>query len=255
MKNILRLGITLALFAVAACVMLAFVYSGTKNKIDENQESELKAAQKELFPEADSFPEISEELQNPDRSVTIEKQYGAFQDGEPIGAVLQVSRGSFGGPIRILVGVSAGNIITGIKILEHSDTPGLGANAASPRYFVDRAAGMTFYGQFTGKSVADPFEVKRDGDVQAITASTVTSMAVTAAVKAAGKSAAAWIAGEEVEIDATSAASGSTWENGDVDASSAASLTEADAATAATEEEAVSGTTEYFDEISQEEAE
>jgi electron transport complex protein RnfG len=207
MKNILKLGITLALFAVAACVMLAFVYSATKSKIDENQENELKAAQKELFPGADSFPEISEKLQSPDRSVTIEKQYKALQGEEPIGVVLQVSRGSFGGPVRILVGASADNTITGIKILEHSDTPGLGANAASPRYFVDRAAGKTFYGQFTGKSIADPFEVKRDGDVQAITASTITSVAVTAAVKAAGKTAAAWIAGEEAEIDAASAAS------------------------------------------------
>jgi electron transport complex protein RnfG len=252
MKNILKLGITLAVFAVAACVMLAFVYSGTKSKIAENQENELKAAQKELFPGADSFPEIPENLQSPDRSVTIEKQYEALRGGEPAGVVLQVSRGSFGGPIRILVGVSADNTITGIKILEHSDTPGLGANAASPRYFVDRAAGKTFYGQFTGKSIADPFEVKSDGDVQAITASTVTSMAVTAAVKAAGKCAAAWMAGKEVETDAAPAASGSTWESGGMDASSAALLAEADAAAGA---ETVSGAAEYFDEIPQEEAE
>jgi hypothetical protein len=50
------------------------------------------------------------------------------------------------------------------------------------------------------------------GDVQAITASTITSSAVTAAVKAAGTGAAAWIAGEEFEIDAASAASSASWE-------------------------------------------
>jgi electron transport complex protein RnfG len=237
MKNMIKLGFTLALFAAAACVMLAFVYSGTKRKIAENQENELKAAQKELFPDADSFPEIPEKLQSPDSSVTIEKQYEALQeDGERIGVVLQVFRGSFGGPIKILVGVSAGNAITGIKILEHQDTPGLGANAASSQYYVDRATKTTFYGQFTGKSVADAFTVKRDGDVQAITASTITSVAVTAAVKAAGKSASAWMSGEEVEIDASSAASDFFRESGDADAGDAL-------------------TAEYFDESSQEEAE
>jgi len=75
--------------------------------------------------------------------------------------------------------------------MEHSDTPGLGANAASPSYYVDRAKGITFYGQFAGKSVTDPFAVK--GDVAAITASTITSRAVTSAVKAAGQAASEWL--------------------------------------------------------------
>jgi electron transport complex protein RnfG len=59
---------------------------------------------------------------------------------------------------------------------------------------VDQAAGTTFYGQFAGKAVTDPFEVR--GDVQAITASTITSTAVAAAVKAAGTGAAVWLEGK-----------------------------------------------------------
>jgi electron transport complex protein RnfG len=51
---------------------------------------------------------------------------------------------------------------------------------------------LTFYGQFAGKSVEAPFEVK--GDVAAITASTITSKAVTMAVKASGDAAFAWLA-------------------------------------------------------------
>jgi electron transport complex protein RnfG len=206
MKNMIKLGITLALFAAAACVMLAFVYSGTSNIIARRQQADLEAALKELFPDADGFSEITGII-SPDLSVTIESQYEARRNGEIAGAALRVSRGSYGGPIRVLVGVSAGNTITGVKILEHSDTPGLGANAASPKYYVDRAAGTTFYGQFAGKSVDDPFEVR--GDVQAITASTITSQAVTAAVKAAGTGAAAWFTGENIDIDAASAASSS----------------------------------------------
>jgi electron transport complex protein RnfG len=209
MKNMIKLGITLALFAAAACIMLAFVYSGTADIIAQRQEADLKAALKELFPEADDFPEITG-IQSPDPSVTIEEQYKALRNGEIAGAALRVSRGSYGGPIKMLVGVSIDSAITGVKILEHQDTPGLGANAAAPSYFVDRAAGITFYGQFAGKAVTDPFAVK--GDVEAITASTVTSMAVAAAVKAAGVGAAAWFAGEDVEVDANSAATDSLGE-------------------------------------------
>jgi electron transport complex protein RnfG len=203
MKGMLKLGLTMALFAAAACVMLAFVYSGTSAIIAQRQQADLEASLKELFPEADGFQEISG-VQSPDSSVTIESQYEALRDGKTAGAALRVSRGSYGGPIKILVGVSAEGLITGIKILEHTDTPGLGANAASPSYFVDRAAGITFYGQFAGKAATDPFEVKND--VAAITASTITSRAVTAAVKAAGAGVIAWLAGEGIEVDANSAA-------------------------------------------------
>jgi electron transport complex protein RnfG len=206
MIKMLKLGFTLALFAAAACVMLAFVYSGTADIIAQREAADLEAALRELFPGADSFQAINE-IQSPDLSVTIGAQYEALRDGKIAGAALQVSRGSYGGPIKILVGVSADRTITGIKILEHSDTPGLGANAASPSYYVDRAAGITFYGQFAGKAVDDPFKVK--GDVQAITASTITSSAVSAAVKAAGTGAAAWLGGEDAAIDAASAASDS----------------------------------------------
>jgi electron transport complex protein RnfG len=202
MKNMIKLGITLALFAAAACVMLAFVYSVTKKIIDEEQQKELTRSLQEMFGDADDFPEISE-ITSPDLSVTIENQYKVLRGTEMIGVALRVFRGSYGGPIKMLVGVSIEGFITGVKILEHKDTPGLGAKAASPRYFVNRAEGTTFYGQFAGKAVDAPFVVR--GDVQAITASTITSRAVSDAVKAAGLGAAAWFAGEG--IDAYSAAS------------------------------------------------
>jgi electron transport complex protein RnfG len=178
------------------------VYTGTSAIIAQRQQADLEAALKELFPGADSF-EPARGIQSPDASVTIESAYKALKNGVTAGAALRLSRASYGGPIKVMAGVSVDGTITGVKIMEHSDTPGLGANAASPSYFVDRAKGLTFYGQFAGKSVTDPFEVK--GDVVAITASTVTSAAVTAAVKAAGLGVTAWLAG--VEVDAVSGAS------------------------------------------------
>jgi electron transport complex protein RnfG len=189
--DMFKLGLILALYATAACVMLAFVYTGTAAIIAGRQQADLEAALRELFPGADSFNAVTG-IQSPDPLVTFEEGYEARRNGQTAGAVLRVSRGSYSGTIRILVGVGTDNRISGVKILEHQDTPGLGANAASPSYYVDRARGITFYGQFKDKSVTDPFEVKED--VQAITASTITSRAVADSVKAAGAGAAAWFA-------------------------------------------------------------
>jgi electron transport complex protein RnfG len=191
-RSMLKLGCILALFAAASCVMLAFVYIGTEKIIAARQQADLEAALKELFPGADDFKEAAD-IQSPDPLVTIESAYEALKNGVPVGAALRLSRASYGGPIKIMAGVSAGGTITGVKIMEHSDTPGLGANAASPSYFVDRARRITFYGQFAGKKADDPFVVK--DDVAAVTASTVTSNAVTAAVKAAALGVTAWLEG------------------------------------------------------------
>jgi electron transport complex protein RnfG len=193
MKNIagmLRLGCILAVYAAVACVMLAFVYAGTSKIIALRVEDDQNAALKEIFPDADSFEPV-QGVASPDPSVSIINAYAAKRNGTVAGMALKLSRASYSGAVVLLAGVSVDKRITGVKIMEHSDTPGLGANAASPSYFVDRAKGITFYGQFAGKSVDDPFAVK--GDVAAITASTITSKAVTAAVKAAGQAAAAWL--------------------------------------------------------------
>ncbi|MDR2922496.1 MAG: RnfABCDGE type electron transport complex subunit G [Treponema sp.] len=193
MKNLagmLKLGCILAVYAAVACVMLAFVYAGTSKIIALRAEAAQNAALKEIFPDADGFEPV-EGVSSPDPSVTIENAFVAKLNGETAGMALKLSRASYSGPITLMAGVSVDKRITGVKIMEHSDTPGLGANAASPSYFVDKKKEITFYGQFAGKSTDDPFTVK--GDVAAVTASTITSKAVSSAVKAAGQAAAAWL--------------------------------------------------------------
>jgi len=194
--GMLKLGIVLALYATAACVGLAFVYAGTEKVIAQRQQDDLNAALSELFPNADFFQPI-ENIKSSDPAVTIEAD-GVFaamrKPNEIIGAALRTSRASYNGAIKVLVGVGVDGRISGVKILEHSDTPGLGANAASASYYIDRSKGIHFYDQFAGKSVGDPFEVKQD--VVAITAATITSRAVAAEVKAAGQAALAWFASQ-----------------------------------------------------------
>ncbi|MDR3114109.1 MAG: FMN-binding protein [Treponema sp.] len=194
MKGMLKLGIVLALYATAACVGLAFVYSATSETIAIRQQADLKVALQELFPEGDGFTDITGTISSPDAAVAFETQYAARKGTALIGAAIQASAASYGGTLKVLVGVGVDGRISRVKILEHQDTPGLGANAAAPTYYVDKGKKITFYGQFAGKSLEDPFEVK--GDVVAITASTITSRAVTGAVKASGDAASLWLAAQ-----------------------------------------------------------
>lgn len=191
MKNMLKLGLVLACFATAACVALALVYAVTERVIAERSQADLEAALKELFPRADGFTEITGAIDSPQSTVTFGSQYAIRQGDTLLGAAIQASGPSYGGLITVLAGIGVDGKISGVKILEHQDTPGLGANAASASYFVDKAAKITFYGQFAGKSVNDPFEAK--GDVAAVTASTITSRAVSSVVKASGTAAAGWL--------------------------------------------------------------
>jgi electron transport complex protein RnfG len=190
-SGILKLGIILTLYATVACVGLAFVYSATEKVIEERQQADLEAALKELFPDADGFDDLKGAIKSPDPSVSFGDQYKVSRGGSVIGAAIRATGASYGGPATILAGVDTGGKISGVKILEISDTPGLGANAGSPTYFVDKAKGLTFYGQFAGKSVNDNFDVK--GDVIAITASTITSRSITQIVKIAGTAVRTWL--------------------------------------------------------------
>ncbi len=195
LKNMLKLGFILAAYATAACVGLAFVYAGTQTIIAQRQQADLEMALSDLFPESDGFKEIDGELKSADTSVVFKNSYAVNRGNVPIGIAVRAVGASYGGPITVLVGVGADGKISGVKVLENKDTPGLGANASSPSYFVDRSAGITFQGQFKGKSVQDPFEVK--GDVAAITASTITSKAVSGIVKISSRTAAGWLAAQE----------------------------------------------------------
>lgn len=193
-KNMVKLGLSLAIFAATACVALAFVYSGTKTLIDGHEAKALERALFELFPDADGFAEVDSTLESEDSAARFNNVWRMTRNGRDIGLAIRVSAASYGGDITSLVGVTSDLIISGVKILVNKDTPGLGANAASPTYFVDRNTRTTFYGQFAGKSAKG--KLRLNEDVQGITASTITSSAVTNSVRASAKAASKWFAAQ-----------------------------------------------------------
>lgn len=189
MKDIVKLGLILAAFAAAACVGLAFVNQATEAQIAVNAEKQLNESLSGLFPEAEKFVDATAELKIADPAVSLEAAYLVERGGAPLGVAVKAKGQSYGGPTTVLVGVALDRRIAGVRILDGKDTPGLGANAMNPTFFVDKSKKTTFPGQFAGKALSDPFEVKND--VVAITASTITSKAITKMIKASADAASA----------------------------------------------------------------
>ena len=193
MKGIAKLGIILAIFSAVACASLAVVYAVTKDQIAMQDQIALTASLKEIFPGAASFEDVTTSIQSADPDVKFSSAMLAKGTDTPLGVAVKASGPSYGGQAVLLVGILPDKSVAGVRILELNDTPGLGANAKNAGYFVKKAEKVTFPGQFTGKLLADAFEVKKD--VVAITASTITSKALTKIVKVAADAGAAWLAG------------------------------------------------------------
>ncbi len=98
-----------------------------------------------------------------------------------LGAAVESTTSGFGGDLKILVGFDAQGNILGYTLLEHAETPGLGAKA--DKWFQKGAKG-----DIIGKNPAEELVVSKDGgQVDAITASTITSRAFLLAVNNAYK--------------------------------------------------------------------
>ena len=98
----------------------------------------------------------------------------------PLGVAIESTTMGFGGDLKVLVGFDEEGKVLGYTILQHAETPGLGAKA--DKWFLEGAKG-----NIIGKCPGDkPLQVSKDGgDVDAITASTITSRAFLLAVNQA----------------------------------------------------------------------
>jgi electron transport complex protein RnfG len=100
---------------------------------------------------------------------------------QDLGAAVESTTGGFGGNLKVLVGFDPQGNVLGYTLLEHAETPGLGAKA-------DKWFQKGEKGDIIGKNPAEPLTVSKDGgQVDAITASTITSRAFLLAVNNAYK--------------------------------------------------------------------
>jgi len=170
--------IILVLITTIAGFCLSLVYTVTQAKIEASKQAEISEALKNVAPFMTDSPEVHTFDYDNARAVkTPVTIYDVVKNGNHLGAALKLTTPEgYAGDITFLMGVNAGGAITGFEILETRETPGLGAKASDKDIF---------WGQFVGKTLDSmDFRVKKDGgDVDAITASTITSRAITHALE------------------------------------------------------------------------
>ncbi len=174
-KDILIPTVTLFVICLIVSALLAGTNFLTKGPIAENELKKSQEAMAAVCPEAVSFEEIS--------SSDYQAYKALSESGETIGCAVTVTSKGYGGDVAVMVGISKadGGMVTGVEILSHSETPGLGANATSE----------AFRNQFKDNPSLHGFSVVKDGTggtegkIDAITGATITSNAVTNAVNEA----------------------------------------------------------------------
>lgn len=168
--------------AVVIGAVLAWVNNITEKPIAEKAQQTLAAGIKEVMNSTDIKVEdpdtVKMEIQGKESIFTIHNVYTT--DGAYLGSAVESTTMGFGGDLKVLVGFNAEGTILGYTILQASETPGLGAKA-------DKWFQKDGKGNIIGKSLANgDLKVNKDGgDVDAITASTITSRAFLKAVNQA----------------------------------------------------------------------
>ena len=164
-----QLVVTLFLISAICAVLLGLVNNITAGPIAAANEAATNAAMQAVLP-ADSYEQV--EYTGGNALVTA-----VYKAGDA-GYVVQVAPSGFGGNLDVMVGVGADGTCTGVSIISHAETSGLGANATKE----------DFRAQFVGK--ASVAVTKDGGDIAALTGATITSRAVCDGVNAAIEAAA-----------------------------------------------------------------
>jgi len=177
-SNFLNMVLTLFIVAAVAALALGGVYSLTKEPIAIAKQEKLEAAIKAVVPGFDTII-VKKVEDKPGDSLTF---YIAKKGGKKVGTAIKTySKEGFSGEIEILVGFNDDGTINNTVVLSHKETPGLGDKMSKSK--------SDFPDQFIGKNPATfKLYVKKDGgDVDAITAATISSRAFCDALRRAYK--------------------------------------------------------------------
>ncbi len=176
-SGFLNMVITLFLVTFVASSVLAFIYELTSGPIAESKRLKKAMAIRQVVPDFDNDPVSGMKKLLLGRDTVY--FYPARKEGVLTGiAVETYTYEGFSGLIKLMVGFLPEGSIYDIAVLEHRETPGLGDKMDNAKSF-DKATGLSWSSQFRGKNPETfSLKVKQDnGDVDAITAATISSRA------------------------------------------------------------------------------
>lgn len=185
-QSIIKTGLTLAVIAAICTALVALTFQATRERIAANEKALLEQSLQPALAGTFYDSGVSESrlvLPSPHGLPGNEPAvvYRVFAEGEPVAALFAVTaRDGFSGPIRILVGIDVDGTVTGVRILRHRETPGLGDKIESAR--------SDWVFQFDGHSMGDPvatgWAIEVDGgEFDQLTGASVTPRAIIKAIR------------------------------------------------------------------------
>lgn len=188
LKTMKKSSLVLVLFAIASTALVTITFALTKDQIAYQQQQQLLSTLNQVVPKAQHDNELykacilvkNQEALGSEQPMPI---YLASLNGKHSGAAIEaIAPDGYSGEIKIIVGVDSEAMVTGVRVLSHQETPGLGDKIdIRITRWVDAFLGKTV-DNLEDKSWA----VQKDGgQFDQFTGATITPRAVVKAVKRA----------------------------------------------------------------------
>ena len=184
-KFILKVAGTLTVIALVVAALLGLVNNITADKIAEIDAENTRVAMSAVVPEGSEFTdklEISDDVAAAAAAQggKLVELYGVKNAGADAGYVMKIAASGSQGTITMMVGVDANKAITGISVVSHSETSGIGTKVMGNEA---NAAGVPVLDQFIGMSGSGSLVVGKT--VTAISGATVSTKGITMGANAA----------------------------------------------------------------------
>lgn len=184
-RNMIISALLLALFAIVGTFFVSYTYDNTIDTINENKRKALLKSLHVLVPpqrhDNDIFKDIiqvtDKDLLGSHKPVNV---YRARKNAQPVAVIINSSApDGYNGSIGLLVAINYNGELSGVRVVDHKETPGLGDAIETSR--------SDWITKFTGKSLLNPekkgWAVKRDGgEFDQFTGATITPRAIVKAV-------------------------------------------------------------------------
>lgn len=181
MNKIIKLGLILFITTAIAAGLLSFLNMQTKEIIAKQQEEANNQARQEVLPKGKEFKQLDDaDFKKAINGSNVVTEIFEGTDGSStVGYTIKTSISGYSGAIVVMTGIGSEGNVEGVKVVSNTETPGLGANAATSE----------FQDQYQGLSIEQGIEVVKvpptGNQIQALTGATITSKAVTDSVNEA----------------------------------------------------------------------
>lgn len=184
-RHSMRLALVLAAFAFVGTSLLALTFSATKDIIAESEKQAKLALIAQILPhelfDNDIIADAATLPPQPDLGTAEDAvTYRAFKDGQPSAVVLEaIAPDGYAGKIKLLIAIKANGEVSGVRVVSHKETPGLGdyIEIAKSKWI------EIFDGTSLDKYPSKEWKVKKDGGhFDSVAGATITPRAVVKAV-------------------------------------------------------------------------